>query len=123
MASHAWKSSPKTLEVAPIDLAGTITIGASGAVSSFSMRGVSSVVRNSAGNYTVTLDQPYNALLAFHMGVQSASPQSIGGQLASYNLASGTQTLTVNTQAAGVATDPTSGTVLYLLLRLSNSSV
>lgn len=52
--SHAFRPGPVGLELNPVKLWAVVAIGASGAPTLTRGKGISSVVRNSAGKYTVT---------------------------------------------------------------------
>lgn len=99
-----------------------IAIGASGAPTLTRGTGVASVSRTSAGLYVVTLQDQYMMLMQAQVSIQSASAQDLNSQLASQSVATSAKTVTFRTQAAGVATDPTSGSVLRVRLDLKNSS-
>lgn len=106
-----------------------VNIGASGAptIASGNAKGVLSIVRNSAGNYTLTLQQPYNRLL-------DCSSQSISGSSAQAapmctivsEAVATAATPTVRLQYRAIdnstATDPASGEVLLIRIAVRNSS-
>jgi len=67
----------KTQVQQPLELFGRITIGTTGAVSSYSGIEVSSVTKNShAGDYTITLKNIYYKLLSFKAIIQSRAANS-----------------------------------------------
>lgn len=105
-----------------------VAIGASGAptINAAKSLGVTSVARNSAGNYTITLDDKYNDLLQITESRQLAAgaPAALGGMIVRSQDVSAAKTIVVQfVDAAGAAIDPASGTTLRLELILKNSSV
>lgn len=106
-----------------------VSIGGSGVptIASGNAKGVSSIVRNSAGKYTITLQQPYNRLL-------DCSSQSISGTSAQAAPMCTIVSEAVATSAAptvvlqyraidnSTATDPGSGEVLLIRIAVRNSS-
>lgn len=99
-----------------------IAIAGSGAPTITYSTGAASISRTSAGLYVLTLQDAYNRLMHANVEIQSASAQDLVAQTASQSVSSA-KTVTFRTQAAGVATDPTSGSVLRVALQLKNSSV
>lgn len=112
-----------------VSLLAQVSIGASGAptIVAKSGMGISSIVRNSAGNYTIHLTNTFFVLL-------NASVVSISGSSAPaaplMNIVASTVS-TVSAPAvqiqlrsgAGTATDPASGEVLLIELDLDRSSL
>lgn len=106
-----------------------VNIGASGAptIASGNAKGVTSITRNSAGNYTILLQQPYNRLL-------DCSSQSISGSSAQAAPMCTIVSEAVATAAAptvrlqyraidnSTATDPANGEVLLIHITVRNSS-
>lgn len=130
MANRRFLPPLGHLEVDCVELFGTITIGATGAVSSSTGKGISTVVRDSAGKYTITLSDRYNALL-YASGIilddTDSDPVTVGVQPRLYSQAVNNATPTVVFQfynhTNGAAADPASGAVVYLNFKLRNSSV
>lgn len=110
-----------------VDLTMKAAIGASGAptISTSYAKGISSITRNSAGNYTIALADTYNALLAVQGIVMnssaSAAPimQVISEQVAS---ATAPRIIVQFLDAAGVAADPDNGATIMVQIQLSNST-
>jgi hypothetical protein len=101
--------------IAPIQ----ITFGAA-SVASFKGMFLQSVVRNSAGNYTLTFERPLRYFLGAtgtHWKVAGATePLTVCSTSASVdNTGTGAlpNTMTIETRAAAVATDPANGDTLY----------
>ncbi len=63
MADRSWLPHGGTLEVNIVQLYGTWSVDSAGEVNGVSGRGVTTVVRNSVGNYTVYLTDIYNRLM------------------------------------------------------------
>lgn len=106
-----------------------ITIGASGAptISPQTSKGIKSITRNSAGDYTVTFQDSYQRLLSFNAHTQNATGISGAGQVnvktAGTNVTTqGAGTVEFVCSTGGTATDPASGDTLYVNFTLSNST-
>jgi len=131
MADHSFQPGPKGLEVAPIVLWGSFDVGATGAVSNTAGKGITSVTRNSAGNYTVLLDAAYTKLLHANMCILNSTlsdPTSVGIFSTLYSEAVATvaaPAVTFQFVALddGAAADPASGAKVYFRVELGNSSV
>lgn len=87
--------------------------------------GIASLVRDSAGVYTLTLEDKYNALLQVSVSLQLAAgaPSSLSHVIRSEDV-DGAKTVVVEfVDAAGAAVELDSGTVVRLKLDLKNTSV
>lgn len=98
-----------------------VSIGASGAPTLVRGLGIASIVRNSAGLYTLTLQDKYDRLM--HMDVKQlvASAEDLNFQLAAEDVDSA-KTVQFRCIAAAVETDPSSGSRLFIRLSLRNTS-
>lgn len=130
MANRMWLPHAGCLEVDVVTLFCKITIGASGAVSASSGKGIASVARSSAGKYLVTLSDQYNSLLGFSLGQlhsTDSDPATVGVhmRLDAEAVNNATPTVTVQCFAGddGADADPASGAIIYVTLQLRNSSV
>lgn len=130
MADRMFLPPGGGLELDIIELYGTITIGSTGAVSASSGKGISAVVRNSAGQYKVTLTDTYSSFLwanAVVLNTADSDPTSVGvtNRVKAQAVTSATPTVTFQfyNVATGAAADPASGAVIYVALKLKNSSV
>lgn len=127
MAGRLWLPPLGHLEVDVASLFGSVTFGATGAVASFTGKGVAGVTRNSAGHYTVALTDDFNALMWVGLTRAGTAPAATDGSYARYvsnTIGSGTPTIVVEYDvAAGTAADPVSGAVLLFRFDLRNSSV
>lgn len=121
------------LEIDVISLFGNAAIGATGActLDTTNSKGISTIVRNSAGKYTVTLTEPVQKFLwADGIILDSAAddPTSAGVLVRIFSQAvTNTTTPTVVFQfykaSDGTAVDPASGAIFYFKMELRNSSV
>lgn len=123
MANRLFQQFTFSSEKMPVNLYLQVSFGASGAPTiqnggSF----VSSVVRNSAGDYTINLVDAYNRLLGVQaVFVKSTAPSAPGMFVKANNVT--TKSLEVVFNAAGVATDPANGEVVLMVITVKNSSV
>lgn len=127
MANRWLNSFNYTFEKGTVTVFGDVTIGATGAPTlvTAKSKGIKSIVRNSAGDYTVTFQDQYNRLLSAWIGVikatAPASPtQSI--KAVSANAAGGATLEFVLYNSAGTATDPANGEELFLEVTWSNTT-
>jgi len=100
-------------------LAGTITLGAS-SISSTDLvtSGVaSSVVRNSAGDYTITLADPVGAFVGFSIEVLAASAADLQPQLTA--LSTSNKTVQFRVLTGATPTDGASGVVIYVVFMVT----
>lgn len=130
MANRIFYPSKGCLEIDVCELFCEINIGSTGAVSSSSGKGIASVVRNSAGKYTITLSDSYNKLLWADVAVlddTNSDPVSVGtvGRLFSEDVDGSTPTLAIQFYdfTDGSAADPADGAKVFVKIQLRNSSV
>lgn len=133
MANRQWHRIAGALEIETIKLWASATIGATGAVSSFYGlgKGIKSIVRNSAGQYQVNLEDNYNQMLwadAIILDATNSDPTSVGilVRVSADNSASSTTPnviLQMFNVATGAAADPRNGAKLLIQLEMRNSSV
>ena len=101
-----------------------VAIGASGAATISFAPGIASVVRQSAGDYLVTLQDRYYLLKSFAGMVLSTSAQDVTFQLKVIsNVNAVTPTFEFLTLVGGVATDVANGSHVMLKIELKNTSV
>jgi hypothetical protein len=125
MADRSWYPVWGCLEREYVWIVGRWDVGATGAVSSRPSAGcggtgITSLTRNSAGNYTIVLDDVYPKLLSWNIRATTAAGVDLVGELVSIN--EGTKTYVVQFKTGTVATDPASGSVLCIKLEFTNSS-
>jgi len=99
-------------------------IGASGAptLDSNASVGITSITRDSAGVYVVTLDDKYNNLVHFSVTQQAAAAEDLTFQIESETVSS-TKTVQFQCKAAAVETDPSNGSTLFIEIAVKNTSV
>jgi hypothetical protein len=106
------------------DLFAVITIAGSGVPTLAQGKGIASVTRNSAGDYTIALRDNFNLLMGMDSFVKNATgvPTSIIG-LKTDSVSSSTAPLVrIVCSVAGTPTDPVSGDTLYISLICRNAS-
>ncbi len=133
MANRNWASGGKlySMHVSPVMLDATISIGASGAVSSVVGSTIASASKISTGIYTIVFQDNYAGLYAAMGSMQSPSSGLSGVSTieiqnapAASVSASSSPSITVKClDAAGAVVNPASGSALNVLMILSNSSV
>lgn len=126
MAGRALKPGEKTMYPEGVCLRGILTVGATGAVSSFYGRGFTSITRTAAGAYTLVLEDAYFRLMGCDFIQLYSSNQDITFQLISEDVDNPTQasrTVKFVCKAAATGTDMTSGSKLYIALHLMNSKL
>lgn len=113
----------------PVVLRARVSIGASGAptIASGTGMGITSITRNSAGDYSILLSQAFYALLDVRCAINSgASAPAAPFMNIESNAVSTAAAPTLRLQfrdLAGAAADPASGEVLHLSIELDRSSV
>lgn len=101
-----------------------IDIGGTGAptLDTTNSKGVASVSRTAAGDYTITLEDKYQALMHCSAQLVKAADEDLTIHVSSETVAS-TKTVLLTCLAATTATDPSSGSVLLVKLDLKNTTV
>lgn len=104
-----------------------ITFGSSGAPTlNFGGSFISSVTRNSAGDYTIVFKDLWNRLLGLNHRFNSGSsaPASPGLWVKNNSVATAaSKSIEIVLNSAGTATDPASGEIIYLDFIFKNTSV
>lgn len=111
-------------EAGMVDITMKVSIGASGAPTLVSNqnKGIASIVRNSAGNYTINMQDPYVRLMMFdRMNLSASASAAPETRVIADN--SPSNNIVIQMSSGGVATDPASGEVILMHLILKNSSV
>lgn len=104
-------------------IAGSFSIAASGGAAT-KVTGLGySVAKSNTGEYTITLQDRYPALLSAVATVQAATPVNLMAQIESASVDSATPTVVVNVQAGATPTEPSAVTVVNFVLVLQNSSL
>jgi len=120
MASRNFNRA-QALEKEVKSLFADVAIGASGAPTITKALGIASIVRNGAGDYTLTLDDKYTRLLHVSVQILAAAAEDITAQLVAEDVSSA-KTIQFFTKAAAVETDPSNGARLLIKVDLKNSS-
>src|SRR5437868_4896546 len=125
MANRLFNQFGATLEKATVTLMGHVTIGAAGAptLDAPNSKGIKSIVRNSAGDYTVTLQDQYVKFFSCWIGfIKATGPAAPSESFKAKNMtAAGGATIEfVLYNNSSVATDPASGEELFLEITVGN---
>lgn len=129
MADRMLNQFAATFEKAVVTIFGDVTIGGTGAPTlvAAKSKGIKSIVRNSAGDYTVTFQDKYNKFLGLAVSsIKATAPAAplMSIKAVSVNAAGGaTVEFVLYTAAAGTAaTDPASGEELLIEASFGNSA-
>lgn len=123
MANRTFNDA-QALEKEVKTLFAKISIGATGAptlVKPGSL-GIESVARSAQGDYLITLEDKYPALMGVQGILLDSSAEDITFQVKAEDV-DGAKTISVFTNTAGTATDPSNGSVILLTIHLKNTSV
>jgi len=112
----------QSLEREVKSLYANVSIGASGAPTLVKGLGISGIVRDSAGEYTITLEDKYSSLLHVDIVQLEADAEDLTFQVTSEDV-DGTKEISIMCKAAAVETDPSDGSVLLIKIDVKNSSV
>jgi len=134
MADRSFIPHGGTLECDVKELFANVSIGASGAPTlntSPGSVGIKSIVRNSAGKYTITLSDSYQKVLwasAQIMDSTNSDPTTVGcvAKLVSENVSNATPTVVIqfyDMATPFTAADPRNGATVLVKLELRNSTV
>ena len=127
MANRLYKQFSVTPDSGLVSFHGSVTIGATGAVSAYKGLGISSVVRTAAGVYTVTMEDVFpaflgaNAMVVFN-GVPVVASVAMK-QDPTINPGPLKSVVMHTLDFAGAAVDPDSGSRIYFEIKMRNSSV
>lgn len=91
-----------------------------GVISAFSGKGITSVARTGAGEYTIVLDDKFNSIVDLNFSLVGATAEDLHPQAVSYDVA--TKTIVVNTLTAAVPTDATNAFELVFSVSATNSN-
>jgi len=114
-----------SLERGKVVLFGNISVGSSGAptLNALKSKGIASIVRNSAGNYTVTLNDIYVDMFHFSVNFVNASGAGVAYVYTVSQNVVGAKTIVFQCKdLSGAAVDPSSGTVMQLEVKLKSST-
>lgn len=104
------------------DLYLKVSFGSSGAPTIVTGYGFASIARNSAGDYTVTLNDKYSSLKFVEAIFSSSSAQDLAVQLKAEDVI-GAKTIEFVCLTGATPTDPASGKVMFMKVEVKNTSV
>lgn len=104
-------------------IAGSFSIAASGGAATKVTGHGYSVAKSATGEYTVTLEDKYTALISGTATVQAATAVDLVAQIDNHDVTAATPVVVMNLNAAAVPTEPAAVTVVHFTLILQNSSV
>lgn len=114
-----------SLERGKVVLFGNIAIGSTGAptINALKSKGIASIVRNSTGNYTVTLSDKYVDLLNFSINFINSAGAGVAYYYTESQSVGSAKTIVFQCKdLSGAAADPTSGTTVQLEIKLKSST-
>ena len=120
MANRLWNRF-QALEKEVKSLYAEVAIGATGAPTLTSGLGVTSIARDSAGVYIITLDDKYTRLMAFNCMMYEATAEDITFQVEVAAVAT-TKTIQFQCKAGSTETECSDGSVLLIKIDLKNSN-
>lgn len=120
MANRVFNKA-QNLEKEVKSLFAEVAIGATGAPTITKALGIASVARDSAGAYTITLDDKYTRLMHVSVIQVDADEEDLTFQVTA-SAVNTDKTVEIVCKAAAVATDPSNGSSLLIKLDLKNSS-
>lgn len=127
MANRRLNQFRLSYEPQVVEIYAVIDIGATGEPTISRAKGVTSITRNSAGNYTLLLNDAFNGVL--HVGVsqllESGALDAPICKIESADLSSAAQTVVLQFYAIdnSTATDPDDGAQLMIHIAARNSSI
>ena len=120
--TYLKRDSVQTIEQGVTALYIKLTVGSTGAVSSTSGYGLTSITRTGAGNYTILLDRKYKKLLACSATFIQSTPQGLGLAVKTDSIASA-GSVAIATNVTATATDPTSGTIILFKITVADTGL
>lgn len=122
MASRSFNRK-QALEKEVKEIYALITFGASGAPTLTTGFGVTSIARNSQGDYTLVLDSRFSSLKNVSGTFIKTTGEDIRIQLKSETVNASTKAVNFFTLTGASATDPSNGAKLMLKIEVKNTSV
>lgn len=124
MANRNFNQFSLALEKLQVNLFASATIGSTGACTlvTANSKGIASITRNSAGNYTIVLQDKYYKFLDFSVTTKNASGVSAAPNVGMISNNMSTPSINFVMSTGGTPTDPASGDTLYMRITASNSS-
>lgn len=121
MASRSFNRK-QALEKEVKEIFALVSVGASGAPTLTTGYGIASITRTSAGLYQITLQDKYVSLKFFEGILIKSSGEDIRFQLKAESVVSA-KTIDFFTLTGASATDPSSGSKMYIKIEVKDSSV
>lgn len=81
------------------------------------------VAKTGTGEYTITLDDPYNALISGQVTVEDSTPVDLVAQIDNHDVTGTVKTVVINLLAAASPTNGAATTKIHFALFLQNSSL
>lgn len=126
MANRLLNQFGASFEKAVVNVFADVTIGATGAptLNAAKSKGVKSIVRNSAGDYTLTLQDTYAKFFSCWVGfIKGTAPAAPNESIKAFNMsAAGGATIEFVLFNGATATDPASGEELFIEICVGNSA-
>lgn len=122
--SYYFRDNVMTVEQGPRSFFLKLTVGATGAVSATSGYGLAEttpIVRNSAGNYTITMDRAFKKLLKVGHTMILGTPQDLVMTVTDDSIDSAQ--FTVEFSTGTTATDPSSGAIIIFEVIVADTSL
>lgn len=124
MANRRLNQFRLSYEQPLVEIFARVAIGSTGAPTLTRGQGITSIVRNNTGLYTITLQDAFVQLVGVDVTQLSASALTAPlQQIVSQDVSSAKTVVVQFRNAADAATDPASGSILFIRLTLRNSSI
>lgn len=123
IATYLKRNPVQAIEQGVTTVYAKLTVGATGAVSASSGYGLSSIVRNSAGNYTITLDRKFKKILSVVPTVIEGTPQGLEMTVTDDSMSSGGALTVEFGTDGGTATDPSSGQIIIFAITVADTGM
>lgn len=123
IATYLKRNPVQAVEQGVTTLYAKLTVGATGAVSASAGYGLSSIVRNSTGNYTITLDRKFKKLLSVLPTVVEGTPQGLEMTVTADSMSSGGAITVEFGTDGGTATDPSSGQIILFAITVADTGL
>ena len=124
MASSLFYKDHGSKEIGVRELFCKAAIGATGdpTLDVSASKGITSITRNAAGDYTILLAEVYPSLLMVDIMFLEADDTDLTSQVISEDV-DGVGNVKIGFHAAATPTDPSDGSTIYVRITLKNSSV
>lgn len=122
MANRNFAPVQGSIERGVVVLAGILDIHSDASVLSTSFFAGGTFTKSGTGEYTLTLTDKYNELLACSLTVEAATAVDLVPQIDNHDVSSA-KTIVFNLNAAATPTNPSAVCKVHVLLVLKNSSV